>query len=69
MTNCAQFREDFLAEYNDGLMVTLLASLTKGTQLASDVVDKFEVAQSGSSARPGRGMRGMDVRMFEFGGV
>jgi COP9 signalosome complex subunit 6 len=40
-----EFKEDFLSEYNDDLLVVYLSSITKGTQLIGEVMDKFQVAQ------------------------
>jgi len=39
--NAIDFREGFLTEYNDALLVTYLATITKSTALVNDVVDKF----------------------------
>jgi len=39
--NTPDFRESFLSEYNDALLVTYLASITKSTAIVNDVVDKF----------------------------
>ena len=38
------FTTEFLREYNDTLLVTTLASMTKGANQLSDVVDKFNTA-------------------------
>lgn len=42
-----EFNDDFLNEYNDALLVTYLASITKGTHLVGEVVQKFNAAYSG----------------------
>jgi len=39
--NAVDFREGFLTEYNDALLVTYLATITKSTAVVNDVVDKF----------------------------
>jgi hypothetical protein len=39
------FRGSLLSEYNDALLVTYLASITKATLVMADVADKFAVAQ------------------------
>jgi len=48
------FRADFLNEYNDALMIAYLASITKGTSVANDLIDKFNA----SHERPMRPRRG-----------
>jgi len=42
------FRDDFFSEYNDALLVTYLASITKSQSLLTDLVDKFNMT-AGSS--------------------
>jgi len=42
--NSPNFKDDFLAEYNDALLVTYLAAVTKSTTMANEVVDKFNTA-------------------------
>jgi len=37
------FQADFLKEYNDVLLVTYLASITKGTSTINELVDKFNI--------------------------
>jgi COP9 signalosome complex subunit 6 len=39
----SDFRRDFISEYNDVLMITYLASITKGTANINDLIDKFNV--------------------------
>jgi len=39
----AEFKEEFLNEYNDALLVTYLATITQGLNSINDVVDKFNV--------------------------
>jgi len=53
-----QFTEDFLGEYNDALLVTYLSTITKGTHMIGDVVDKFNSTFAGSGGRRGGGMGG-----------
>jgi len=52
-----QFTEDFLGEYNDALLVTYLSTITKGTHMIGDVVDKFNSTFAGSGGG-GRGRGG-----------
>jgi len=47
------FREDFVKEYNDVLMVTYLASITKGTSTINELVDKFNVTYERHGRRRG----------------
>jgi len=49
------FKEDLLSEYNDALLVTYLASITKSTNLVNEVVDKFNLAFAVSGGRRARG--------------
>jgi len=37
------FRKDFINEYNDALMIAYLASITKGTSAANELIEKFNV--------------------------
>jgi len=46
-----EFKQDFIAEYNDSLMLTYLASITKGSHVINDMVDKFNLAYDKSSKR------------------
>lgn len=41
-----EFKKDFLNEYNDTLVVTYLACVTKLTDSLHDLVDKFKVAHA-----------------------
>ncbi len=50
----ADFEEAFLGEYNDSLVVTYLASISKLSCLSNEVVDKFTAA-FGDSTTGGRG--------------
>jgi len=47
------FREDFVKEYNDVLLVTYLASITKGTSTINELVDKFNVTYERHGRRRG----------------
>lgn len=49
----AQFREDFLAEYNDTLLMTYLATITKGTAEMNEFADRFNLAYDKHSRRRG----------------
>jgi len=40
-----EFKEEFLNEYNDAMLVTYLATVTQGLNSINDVVDKFNVTQ------------------------
>jgi len=40
-TDSNSFKGDFLNEYNDALVITYLASITKGTTSTNDLIDKF----------------------------
>jgi len=42
--NTENFKEDFLNEYNDALLVTYLATITKGTSSINELVDKFNIS-------------------------
>jgi COP9 signalosome complex subunit 6 len=50
----AQFQEEFLTEYNDTLLMTYLAGITKGTSTLNELVEKFNVAYEKHSRRGGR---------------
>lgn len=41
--NALDFKEGFVSEYNDALLVTYLASITKSANIVNDVVDKFNL--------------------------
>jgi len=47
--NSSAFRDDFFSEYNDALLVTYLASITKSQSALSDLVEKFNMATFGGS--------------------
>ncbi|KAF9360666.1 COP9 signalosome complex subunit 6 [Mortierella sp. NVP85] len=48
------FEEEFMTEYNDVLLTSYLATITKGTHIMSEMVDKFNVVVS-SNSHPGHG--------------
>jgi len=41
--NAVDFKESFVSEYNDALLVTYLATITQSANIVNDVVDKFNV--------------------------
>ena len=41
--NALDFKQSFVSEYNDALLVTYLASVTKSAAIVNDVVDKFNL--------------------------
>jgi len=49
----AQFQQEFINEYNDALMITYLASMTKGANSINDMIDKFNITFERSSRRRG----------------
>jgi len=42
----AEFNQEFLTEYNDVLLTSYLATITKGTNCINELVDKFNLASS-----------------------
>ncbi|KAF9905898.1 COP9 signalosome complex subunit 6 [Linnemannia zychae] len=56
------FQEEFMTEYNDVLLTSYLATVTKGIHTMSDMVDKFNVVANQNNhhvqGRPRRGMMG-----------
>jgi len=48
-----KFKEDFLTEYNDALLVTYLATITKTTNAINEMIDKFNIAYDRHSRRRG----------------
>jgi len=42
--NTNNFKEDFLNEYNDALLITYLATITKGTSSINELVEKFNIS-------------------------
>mmetsp|Transcript_10795 Transcript_10795/g.25797 ORF Transcript_10795/g.25797 Transcript_10795/m.25797 type:complete len:166 (-) Transcript_10795:202-699(-) len=53
MGTSAKFTEDFLSDYNDTLLVSYLSSITQGTGVVNDVVDKFQTAYDKHTRRRG----------------
>jgi len=51
----AAFKEEFAHEYNDALLVTYLATITKGTNTINDLVDRYNTAYDRHSRRRGFG--------------
>jgi len=49
--NSHGFKDDFLAEYNDALLVTYLATITKSASAVNEVVDKFNMTFVNSRRR------------------
>jgi COP9 signalosome complex subunit 6 len=47
------FSRDFINEYNDALMITYLASITKGEGAINELIDKFNVTYERHSRRRG----------------
>jgi len=45
------FKQDFLNEYNDALLITYLASITKGTNTTNELIDKFNSTYDRHSRR------------------
>mmetsp|Transcript_22647 Transcript_22647/g.43269 ORF Transcript_22647/g.43269 Transcript_22647/m.43269 type:complete len:299 (-) Transcript_22647:579-1475(-) len=48
-----RFREDFLTEYNDALLMVYLACMTKGTASINELADKFNIAFDNKNRRRG----------------
>ncbi|CAG8440894.1 8055_t:CDS:2 [Acaulospora morrowiae] len=48
------FKQEFLTEYNDVLLTSYLATITKGTNSINELVDKFNIATS-ANKQGGRG--------------
>jgi len=49
------FKEDFLNEYNDALLVTYLSTITKGASIINDMVDRYNTAYDRQGRRRGFG--------------
>jgi COP9 signalosome complex subunit 6 len=47
----SQFKDDFLREYNDGLLVSYLASITKSSNTVNELVDKYNATYDKHSRR------------------
>jgi len=48
-----KFKEDFLTEYNDALLVTYLATITRTSHAVNEMVEKFNIAYDRQSRRRG----------------
>jgi len=48
-----KFKEDFLTEYNDALLVTYLATVTKTSNAINEMIDKFNIAYDRHTRRRG----------------
>jgi len=48
-----KFKEDFLTEYNDALLVTYLASITKTSHAANEMIEKFNITYDRHTRRRG----------------
>lgn len=53
VNSSAQFSKDFLNDYNDTMLVSYLSSITQGTGMANDVIDKFQAAYDKHTRRRG----------------
>lgn len=49
-----EFKQEFLNEYNDALLVAYLSTITKGTGIANSVVSKFKKTNPGHPGRAGK---------------
>jgi len=49
------FKEEFFNEYNDALLVTYLSTITKGTSVLNDLVDRYNTAYDRHGRRRGFG--------------
>jgi COP9 signalosome complex subunit 6 len=50
----SRFQDDFLMEYNDTLLMTYLATITKCSSTMNELVDKFNTAYDKQNRRGGR---------------
>jgi len=48
-----QFQQEFINEYNDALMITYLATMTKGANNINEMIDKFNATYDRGSRRRG----------------
>jgi len=59
------FKTDFLYEYNDALLITYLTTITKGSSLINEVMEKFNITHASSRRMLGMGgMGGMGGMMM-----
>ncbi|KAI9336530.1 maintenance of mitochondrial structure and function-domain-containing protein [Obelidium mucronatum] len=62
--NSLEYRQEFLSDYNDILLGTYLASITKGTHAMNELVEKINVVSSERKAgKASRAMSGMSSFM------
>ncbi|KAH9576357.1 hypothetical protein CY35_01G157200 [Sphagnum magellanicum] len=50
----SRFQDDFLMEYNDTLLMTYLATITKCSSIMNELVDKFNTAYDKQNWQGGR---------------
>jgi len=48
-----KFKEDFLTEYNDALLITYLSSITKTSNAINEMIEKFNITFDGHTRRRG----------------
>jgi COP9 signalosome complex subunit 6 len=53
VNSSAQFSNDFLQDYNDTMLVSYLSSITQGTGVVNEVIDKFQAAYDKHTRRRG----------------
>jgi COP9 signalosome complex subunit 6 len=46
-----EFKQEFITEYNDALLITYLASITKSANSVNDLIDKFGVVHEKGKRR------------------
>ncbi|KAJ3016137.1 UNVERIFIED_CONTAM: Insulinase (Peptidase M16) [Siphonaria sp. JEL0065] len=62
--NSLEFRQEFLSDYNDILLGTYLASITKGTHAMNELVEKINVISAErKSSKGSRGLSGISTFM------
>jgi len=49
----SQFQQEFINEYNDALVITYLATMTKGSNVINEMIDKFNVSYDRGARRRG----------------
>lgn len=68
VTDSDEFKQEYLNEYNDALLVAYLSTITKGTGIANGVVSKFKKASPGAGGVIGGGRHGARMnRMMPAG--
>lgn len=48
-----EFSQEFITEYNDALLITYLATMTKGSNAINEMIDKFSVVHDRQARRRG----------------